>query len=37
MLTAMTVVENIINGRKDKNNIWEINTEESYHEEQGAD
>jgi hypothetical protein len=37
MLTAMTAVENIINGRKDKNNIWEINTEESYHEEQGAD
>ena len=34
MLTAMTAVENIINGRKDKSNIWEINTEEDYHEEQ---
>ncbi|MFT3936257.1 MAG: NAD(P)/FAD-dependent oxidoreductase [Chitinophagaceae bacterium] len=33
MLTAMTAVENIINGRKDKSNIWEINTEEDYHEE----
>ncbi|MEP6746180.1 MAG: NAD(P)/FAD-dependent oxidoreductase [Bacteroidota bacterium] len=37
MLTAMTAVENIITGREDKGNIWEINTEESYHEEQGAD
>jgi len=34
MLTAMTAVENIINDRKDKQNIWEINTEEDYHEEQ---
>ena len=34
MLTAMAAVENIINGRTDKSNIWEINTEESYHEEQ---
>jgi len=33
MLTAMTAVENIISGRKDKTNIWEINTEEDYHEE----
>ena len=33
MLTAMTAVENIINGRTDKSNIWEINTEDSYHEE----
>lgn len=32
MLTAMTAVENIISGRKDKANIWEINTEEEYHE-----
>jgi protoporphyrinogen oxidase len=35
MLTAMAAVENIINGRKDKTNIWEINTEETYHEEKG--
>ena len=33
MLTAMTAVENIIAGRTDKTNIWEINTEEEYHEE----
>ena len=33
MLTAMAAVENIISGRKDKSNIWEINTEEEYHEE----
>ncbi|MBI4599462.1 NAD(P)/FAD-dependent oxidoreductase [Candidatus Uhrbacteria bacterium] len=32
MLTAMAAVENIINGRKDKENIWEINTEQDYHE-----
>ena len=37
MLTAMTAVENIINGRKDKSNIWETNTEEDYHEEQRAE
>jgi len=37
MLTAMTAVENIINDRKDKSNIWEINTEETYHEEQRAE
>ena len=34
MLTAMAAVENIIAGRKDKANIWEINTEDVYHEEQ---
>ena len=33
MLTAMAAVENIILGKKDKTNIWEINTEEDYHEE----
>lgn len=33
MLTAMTAVDNIINGRKDKMNLWEINTEMDYHEE----
>ena len=33
MLTAMAAVENIITGRKDKTNIWEINTEDEYHEE----
>ncbi|MBE7171307.1 MAG: NAD(P)/FAD-dependent oxidoreductase [Williamsia sp.] len=33
MLTAMAAVENILSGNKDKTNIWEINTEEEYHEE----
>jgi len=33
MLTAMTAVENIINGVKTKDNIWEVNTESDYHEE----
>ncbi|MBI1221877.1 MAG: NAD(P)-binding protein [Bacteroidetes bacterium] len=33
MLTAMTAVDNIIAGRTDKSNLWEINTEEEYHEE----
>jgi len=33
MLTAMTAVDNIIGGKKDKTNIWEINTEMDYHEE----
>ncbi len=32
MLTAMTAVENIINKRTDKANIWDINTEQEYHE-----
>lgn len=33
MLTAMTAVENIINGVETKDNIWDVNTEEEYHEE----
>jgi len=32
MLTAMTAVDNIIAGKKDKENIWLINTEQEYHE-----
>jgi protoporphyrinogen oxidase len=32
MLTAMTAVENIVNGVRDKDNIWAINTETEYHE-----
>jgi len=32
MLSAMAAVENIANGRKDKSNIWGVNTEEEYHE-----
>ena len=33
MLTAMAAVENIISGNQSKENIWDINTEEEYHEE----
>lgn len=33
MLAAMTAVDNIIEGRTDKSNLWVINTEEEYHEE----
>ena len=33
MLTAMIAVDNIIADRKDKSNIWELNTEKEYHEE----
>lgn len=32
MLTAMEAVRNIRDGRADKENIWSVNTEESYHE-----
>jgi protoporphyrinogen oxidase len=32
MLTAMMSVDNIIAGREDKKNIWEVNTEDDYHE-----
>ncbi len=33
MLTAMTAVDNIIAGNMDKSVLWEINTEQEYHEE----
>ncbi len=38
MLTAMTAVDNIIAGHVNKAALWEINTEQEYHEEksQGA-
>jgi len=32
MLTAMTAVDNIVEGRRDKSNIWAVNTEMDYHE-----
>lgn len=32
MLTAMEAVENIVNGRKDKENVWSVNAEKEYHE-----
>ena len=33
MLTAMIAVDNIVEGRTDKSNLWEINLEMAYHEE----
>ena len=33
MLTAMAAVDNIISGNLSKENIWDINTDEEYHEE----
>ena len=32
MLTAMAAVENIATGKASKENIWEVNAEEEYHE-----
>lgn len=32
MLSAMQAVENILNGTKTKQNIWNVNAEEDYHE-----
>lgn len=32
MLTTMSAVDNIIAGITDNRNIWEINTEQDYHE-----
>jgi protoporphyrinogen oxidase len=34
MLTAMTAVDNILAGVQDKENVWSINTEMEYHEEE---
>jgi len=33
MLTAMTAVDNIINGITSKENLWQVNAEDDYHEE----
>jgi len=33
MLASMTAVDNLISGRRDKSNIWDVNTEQEYHEE----
>jgi hypothetical protein len=32
MLTAMVAVDNILAGNMNKQNLWEINTEQEYHE-----
>jgi len=34
MLTAMKAVDNIAAGRADKSNIWSINLETDYHEQE---
>ena len=34
MLTAMVAVENIADGSERKDNIWSVNVEQSYHEDQ---
>jgi protoporphyrinogen oxidase len=36
MATAIEAVDNIKSGRKDKKNVWSVNTEKSYHEEKSA-
>ncbi len=33
MATAFETVDNILRGKADKNNIWNVNTEKEYHEE----
>lgn len=33
METAFQAVSNIISGRKEKDNVWNVNTEQEYHEE----
>ena len=33
MLTAMTVVDNLITGNDSRESVWSVNTEEEYHEE----
>jgi hypothetical protein len=34
MLTAMVSVDNILAGETGKANLWQINTEQEYHEEE---
>ena len=34
MLTAMVSVDNIMSGNSDKSNIWDVNTEMNYHEDE---
>jgi protoporphyrinogen oxidase len=37
MLTAMVAVDNIVAGVVEKANVWEINTEQEYHEEKAEE
>lgn len=36
MCTSFEAVGNILSGRKDKTNVWSVNTEKEYHETKGA-
>jgi protoporphyrinogen oxidase len=36
MLTAMMAVDNIVEGREDHDNLWDVNLEMAYHEEKRA-
>ncbi len=35
MITSFETVKNILSGRNDKSNIWNVNAEQEYHEENG--
>ena len=37
MATAFETVDNILSGRTDKSNIWNVNTEQEYHEEKAEE
>ncbi|MDY3910156.1 MAG: NAD(P)/FAD-dependent oxidoreductase [Eubacterium sp.] len=37
MVTSFEAVDNILTGRTDKSNIWNVNTEKEYHEEKSAE
>ncbi len=37
MLTAMTAVDNILDGVRSRDNLWALNTEQEYHEEKRED
>ncbi len=37
MLTAMQAVENVVQGKAGKENIWSINTEQDYHEQKAVE
>ena len=32
-LAAMTAVDNIVNGIRSRENLWELNADQEYHEE----
>jgi protoporphyrinogen oxidase len=37
MLTAMQAVENVVQGKAGREDIWSINTEQDYHEQKAAE